>query len=245
MIGIVRSLWEELDHRLHSRMHGLFGLGPRLCGATGEGKGTEHDDAGRGENSSSSHGPMLANARPFVFPSRAPVREAAEDVCHEVDVFACVQAPRRYGEAMMPKRDLGLAGVLAIVLALTGCGFPSSQAYSELSSPQTPADVLTGSAAADSGVDKESTRQVGSRDGIVYYLGVFKKTGVCIFVVQADEPETTRSSCSAGRGGTIGGEGIGQAKYVASRLSDADLADLGPNWEQLSDNLVVTSDDPR
>lgn len=144
----------------------------------------------------------------------------------------------------MTKRILGLAGVIALAMGLTGCGFPSSRAYSELSSAQTPADVLPPSVTASSGVDAASARQVGSRDGLVYYLGVFESTGVCVFIMPADTPGATMSGCSPGRGVSVGGDGVGEARHVASRLSEADLADLGPNWQQLSDNLVVTSDDP-
>ena len=131
--------------------------------------------------------------------------------------------------------------VLLSLLAMSGCTTDdaTSQVRSFLATDAGPEDALPPDAVAD-GLDAESSRQVGTKGDVTYYVADFKDprtgaAGVCIVLIN-EIAQFSNSACGSAVGMRTTGSETGGAEIVQK-------GDEAPDgWVRLSDFLIVNPD---
>lgn len=133
-----------------------------------------------------------------------------------------------------------VAGAVLCVagLTLTGCAGedPVTQIRAFLNTERESSDALPALDAATEGLDAQSSRLVGERDGIEYFVAAYNTSGACLFMVNRTS-EFSASSCGDNPN-TLGifGDDVGGARVYKS------TDEIPEGWEKLGDFLIVNPD---
>lgn len=127
-------------------------------------------------------------------------------------------------------RGLRAIVVSIAVLALAGC--VGGSGYSDLEGPATAEDRLPAavSTTPGDGLDVGSVRYVGEHDGVSFYLGSGKPSGVCLVVHRS--AEAWLIGCGAAGVLTVSGAGV-----TATVVPDA--APVPENGIRIGNNIVL------
>lgn len=133
----------------------------------------------------------------------------------------------------MKKRLLLISVVAAVATLLSGC---TANTPAEFDRQQGPDDKLPSSVDAARELDPSSTRLVGERDGIQYFIGMDARSdAICLAIVDPAHPDDMGSGCSTGS--MVGLEGgAGAARFYRTGMANLAVPD---GWVALTKEVIV------
>ena len=136
-------------------------------------------------------------------------------------------------------RSLWVTGAMLCVagITLSGCVAedPLTQIRAFLATERDSRDALPDNAATD-GLDMDSSRLVGERDGIKYFVAAYNTSGACIFMV--DETSGTAGSACGDSPNLLMSVVTNTGGVKVYKSTD----EIPEGWTQLGDFLIVNPD---
>ena len=132
----------------------------------------------------------------------------------------------------MKKSVFAVTVAAAVAILVSGC----ANTPREFDLQQGPDDKLPSSVETARELDPSSTRLVGERDGIQYFIGMDARSyAICLAIVDPAHPDDMGSGCSTGS--MVGVDsGAGAARFYRTGMANVAVPD---GWVALTNEVIV------